>query len=61
MLDPLCLVAKPPLGGGASNPQNKQKVRTGEALLERDVKNEGRSDYVYENKGRHDTMSTEIT
>jgi hypothetical protein len=31
------------------------KVRNG-ALTRRDVKNGDRSDYVYENKGMHDTM-----
>jgi hypothetical protein len=32
------------------------KVRNG-ALTHKDVKNEGRPDYVYENKGKGDTMS----
>jgi len=34
------------------------KVRSG-ALTQKDVKNEGRSDYVYENKGEHDKLSSE--
>ena len=32
------------------------KARNG-ALTHKDVKNEGRPDYVYENKGERDTMS----
>ena len=32
------------------------KVRNG-ALTHKDVKNEDRPDYVYENKGAHDTMT----
>ena len=32
------------------------KVRNG-ALIQRDVKNEDRPDYVYENKGESDTMA----
>ena len=60
MLDPLRLVAPPRPLGGASNPRNKQKVRNGEPLRSRDVKNDDRPDYVYENKGKHDKMSTTI-
>jgi hypothetical protein len=60
MLDPLRLVAPPRPLGGASNPRNKQKVRNGEPLRSRDVKNDDRPDYIYENKGNHDKMSTAI-
>jgi hypothetical protein len=60
MLDSLHLVSHPRPWGGASDPQNKQKVRIWELLRPRDVKNADRSDYVYENKGKHDKMSTEI-
>jgi hypothetical protein len=34
------------------------RVRSG-ALTQKDVKNEGRSDYVYENKGERDKLSSE--
>jgi len=60
MLDPLCLIAPPRPLGGASNPKNKQKVRNGKSLRSRDVKNDDRPDYVYENKGDHDKMSSVI-
>jgi len=46
--------------GGASNPKNKQKVRNGKSLRSRDVKNDDRPDYIYENKGNRDKMSTAI-
>jgi hypothetical protein len=46
--------------GGASNPKNKQKVRNGKSLRSRDVKNDDRPDYVYENKGNDDKMSIAI-
>jgi hypothetical protein len=38
-------------------PKNQQKVTLGSRVPPRDVKNEGRTDYVYENKGGHDKMS----
>ena len=60
MLDPLRLVAPPRPLGDASNPRNKQKVGNGESLRSRDVKNDDRPDYIYENKGNHDKMSTAI-
>jgi len=60
MLDPLRLVAQPRPLGGASNPKNKQKVRNGKSLRSRDVKNDDRPDYIYENKENHDKMSTTI-
>jgi hypothetical protein len=60
MLDPLRLVAPSRPLGGASIPKNKQKVRNGKSLRSRDVKNDDRPDYVYENKGNHDKMSTAI-
>jgi len=38
-------------------PKNQHKVTLGRRVPPRDVKNEGRTDYVYENKGEHDKMS----
>ena len=38
---------------------NQQKVTCGRKVRPRDVKNEGRTDYVYENKQEHDKMSCE--
>ena len=38
-------------------PQKQQEVTLGTSPALRDVKNEGRTDYVYENKGGHDKMS----
>jgi hypothetical protein len=35
------------------------KVRKGD-LTQKDVKNEGRSDYVYENKGKHEKMTDDL-
>jgi len=36
---------------------NQQKVTRAAVLKQRDVKNEDRTDYVYENKEMHDNMS----
>jgi hypothetical protein len=60
MLDPLRLVAPPHPLGRRIEPRNKQKVGNGEPLRSRDVKNDDRPDYIYENKGNHDKMSTAI-
>jgi len=49
-LPPLPLVA-------AHSPQKQQKVTHEAPFCLRDVKNEGRTDYVYENKGSGDKMS----
>ena len=38
-------------------PQKQQEVTLGTSPALRDVKNEGRTDYVYENKGSSDKMS----
>jgi len=45
------------LKGRLLTPKNQHKVSIGGRLPRRDVKNEGRTDYVYENKGMDDKMS----
>jgi hypothetical protein len=39
-----------------TTPKKQQKVARGESSLQKNVKNEGRSDYVYENKQNMDKM-----
>jgi hypothetical protein len=39
-------------------PQKQQKVTPGESSLQRNAKNGGRTDYVYENKGNLDKMAS---
>jgi hypothetical protein len=46
--------------GRRIGPQKQTKSQEREPLRSRDVKNDDRPDYVYENKGYHDKMSTAI-
>ena len=43
------------------HPLNKQKVTNGEPPPQKDVKNEGRSGKVYENKGSHDKLTERMS